>query len=240
MNTTGNTDTSRINTGDTNSSLPTIEISLRDGKGSSLNRRLRKEGLIPSIVYHKGEVSLNASVVYKDFYRIASQSTSSQVFLLKSNDQRFDGKTCLVKEIQKDFLKNKVLHVDFQTLKDDEQITVRVPIHVKGEATGVKNEGGILTVLMHDLGVTCLPRQIPKDLIINVAELKLGESIHASDIELPSGVSLDDDAHETIVSVVAVRVVEETPVADAAATPEAAAAPAAEAAGAADKKDKKK
>ncbi len=229
---------------ETNSSLPVIEISSRDVKGSSQNRRLRNEGLIPSIVYHKGEESLNATVVYKDFYRVASQSTSSQVFLLKSGDNRLNGKSCLVKEVQKDFLKNKVLHVDFQTLKDDEEITVRVPIHVKGEATGVKNEGGILTQVIHDLGVTCLPRHIPKDIVVDVTELKLGASIHASDIVLPAGVALDDDPHETIVSVVAIRVVEETTAttATAAAKPEAAAAAGAASAPAADadKKDKKK
>lgn len=229
---------------ETNSTLPVIEIEPRERTGSSNNRRIRTEGLIPSIVYHKGETSVNASVLYKEFYRTASQSTSSQVFLLKSSDARFNGKSCIVKEVQRDFLKGKVLHVDFQTLKDDEQITVRVPIHVKGEAYGVKNDGGILSVAVHDLGVTCLPRQIPKEFILDVTELKMGGSIHASDIVLPEGVELDDDAHETIVSVVAVRVVEEAPAAAAAAaTPEGAAAatPAAAAPAAdADKKDKKK
>lgn len=232
--------------------LPIIEVLPRESTGTSSNNRLRNEGLIPSVIYHKGEASINASVVYRDFYKVASQSTSSQVFQLKSQDSRFNGKTCLVKEIQKDFLKGKLLHIDFQSLKDDEEISVRIPVHVKGEAHGVKNEGGILAVAMHDLGVSCLPRQIPKEIIVDVTELKLGASIHASEIALPAGVKLKDDGHETIVSVVAVRIVEETPAADAAATategaaPGAAApaaAPAADAqaaAGAADKKDKKK
>ena len=213
-------------------SLPIIEVQPRLVKGSSSVRSLRNQGLVPSVIYQRGEESLDASVSYKDFARVAAQSTSSQVFLLKSQDKRFDGRTCIVKEVQKDYLKNKVLHVDFQSLKDDEEITVRVPIHIKGEAYGVKNEGGILTIAIHDLGVTCLPRQIPKEVVLDVSELRLGKSIHASDVVLPEGVALDDDPQETLVSVVAVRLVEETPAtaavgeeaADAAAGAEAAAA----------------
>lgn len=228
-------------------SLPTLEIHPREKTGTSNVRRMRKEGLIPSVVYHRGEESLDSAVVYKEFAKVAGQATSSQVFLLKSSDKRFDGKTCLVKDVQKDFLKNSVLHVDFQSLKDDEEITVRVPIHVVGEAYGVKNEGGILTVAIHDVGVTCLPRQIPKEFKVDVSELKLGGSIHASDIALPAGVKLDDDPEETIASVVAIRAAEETTTAAAtegeAAEGAAAAAPAGAAAPAAagdDKKDKKK
>lgn len=227
--------------------MPTIEIEPREGKGSSNSRRLRSQGLIPSIVYHRGEESVDGSLSYKEFVRVASQSTSSQVFMLKSSDKRLDGRTCLVKDIQKDFLKNKVLHVDLQSLKDDEEITVRIPVHVKGDATGVKNEGGILSVAIHDLGVACLPRQIPKQITIDVTELALGKSIHAADVELPAGVKLIDDPEETIVSVIAVRVVEEAPVAEAAepaaeggeAAPAAADAKAAAPAAGAEK-DKKK
>ena len=223
--------------------LPVIEIQAREEKGTRANNRLRKEGLIPSIVYHRGEESLKGVVTSKDFMRVASQSKSSQVFSIKSSDSRFNGKTCLVKEIQRDFLKGRVLHVDFQSLKDDEEISVRVPIRIVGEAYGVKNDGGILTVSVHDLGVSCLPRLIPSEILVDVADLHLGKGIHASDIVLPPGVNLEDDAHETIVSVVAVRVVEETPAtptAEEAAAGAAAAAPAAGAAAAApEKKDKK-
>lgn len=236
-------------------SLPTIEIEARTAKGTRANNRLRSQGQIPSIVYHRGEKSLDGSINYNQFLKVAGHATSSQVFSLKSSDKHLDGRSCLVKEVQRDYVKNRVLHVDLQSLKDDEVISVRIPIHIKGEAFGVKNEGGILTVAVHDLGVRCLPRQIPKEVLIDVTDLHINKSIHASDITLPSGVQLDDDPHETIVSVVTIRIVEETPAtptaedaaAAAAAGAEGAAAPgaapaggAAPAAGAAgDKKEKK-
>jgi large subunit ribosomal protein L25 len=230
----------------TENSLPIIEIEARSSRGSSASNRYRNQGFIPSIVYHRGEQSLNGLLSYNQFTKIASTATSSQVFALKSKDSHLNGRTCLVKDVQKDFINGKVLHVDLQSLKDDEVISVRIPIHTKGEAYGVKNEGGILSVAVHDLGVRCLPRQIPREIIVDVSELKLNKSIHASDISLPAGVELDDDPHETIVSVVTVRVVEETPATptaeEAAAAATTAAAPGATpaAAPAADKKEKKK
>lgn len=226
------------------SSLPTIEIEARTERGTRANNRFRAQGLIPAVMYHRGEQSIDGVVVYRDFAKIASQSTSSQVFILKSKDARFDGRSALVKEVQRDFLNDKVLHVDLMSLKDDEEISVRVPVVIKGEAFGVKTEGGILTVSCHDVGVSCLPRLIPRQIVIDVTDLKLGKSIHASDLALPEGVSLDDDAEETIVSVVAIRVVEEaapTSVADeAVAAAAAATAGGAGASGAAPAAEKKK
>ncbi|MCO6430015.1 MAG: 50S ribosomal protein L25 [Deltaproteobacteria bacterium] len=230
----------------TSSSIPVIEVKPRQEIGTRANNRLRAQGLIPTVVYHRGEESLNAAVSQREFLRIASTSKSSQVFALQSSDSRLNGKTAIVKDIARDFVKGQVLHVDFQSLKEDEEIVVEVSIKITGEAYGVKNENGILTVAVHEIAVRCLPRQIPSEITIDVSDLHVGQSIHAGDVPLPAGVKLADDAEETIISVVAMRVAEEAaPAATAgAATTEgegaaaAAAAPAADA-GAAAKKDKK-
>jgi large subunit ribosomal protein L25 len=213
----------------------TIEVTKREGKGTPESRRMRKQGLIPSVVYSKGGAATPVKVSYKEFVKVASVSRVSQVFTLKSDVPEINNRPALVKEIQRDYLKNLITHVDFQALREDEEIRVRVPIKVKGEAPGVKTDGGILTIVNREIGVRCLPRAIPGEIGVDVSTLGLNESIHARQVPLPSGVVLTDDPDETIVSVVTVRAIEEeAPAAAAAVTAEGAeGAAAAGAAGAA-------
>ena len=101
------------------------------------------------------------------------------------------------------------MHVDFQTLKDDEEITIEVPVKLVGEAPGVKVQAGVLTLVTHEIYVTCLPKNIPSQIEVDISSLGLGQSIHVSDVKLAAGVTVVDDPHETIVSVVASRAAEE-------------------------------
>lgn len=205
----------------------TIEIQKRTETGSTANNRFRKAGFIPSIMYHRHEPSLPVLLPQKEFILLAKQAKISQVFTCKSKDKELDGKAVIVKEIQKDYVGNKLLHVDLQILKDDEEITVHVPLTFVGEAPGVKLDGGILTVVAHDIAVSCLPKAIPAFIEVDVSGVHLGKSIHANELKLPPNVKLGGNEDETIVSVVAVRQVVEEAAPAAAATPEAAAAAAA-------------
>jgi len=157
---------------------------------------------------------------------LAKKARLSQVFTFKSESPALNGKSAIVKEVQQDYLKGKVLHVDFQTLRDDEEITIDVPVRVVGEAPGVKLDGGVLTLVTHEVQVTCLPKNIPSVVDVDVSSLGLGQSIHASDLKFAEGVTLSDDPHETIVSVIIPRAVEEATAAPVAGAP-AAGAPAA-------------
>jgi large subunit ribosomal protein L25 len=170
-------------------------------------------------------------VPYKEFTMMAKKARLSQVFTFKSSSSALNGKAAIVKEVQQDYLKGKVLHVDFQTLKDDEEITVDIPVILVGEAPGVKVENGILTLVTHEVSVTCLPKFIPSQINVDISALGLGESIHGGDLKLPEHVVLSDDPHETIVSVVAPRAAEDEKAATAPGAEGAtAAAPAADAA----------
>lgn len=213
-----------------------FEIESRSQLGGSANNRLRRSGLLPTIVYSHGEPSIASSVNYRDFVLLASRVRSSQIFTLKSKDSSLDGKAVVVKDIQRDSLKGTLLHVDFQALKENEAISVRVPLMIKGEPVGVKLDGGILTVLFHEIGIRCLPRLIPDVIDLDVSALKVGQSLHASDLVLAEGVELDDDPSETLASVVMPKAVEEVAAPAAgeavAAEGEAAAGAAAPAAGA--------
>ena len=207
------------------------------GKGGS--KRCRREGFIPAVAYHRAEKAIPVKVPYKEFTLLAKKARRSQVFTFKSESSALNGKVAIVKDIQQDYVKGRVLHVDFLTLKEDEAIRVEVPVKIVGESPGVKNQGGILAIVTHEVGVKCLPKNIPSAVEVDISSLNLGQSIHGSDLKFVAGVELDDDAEETIVSIVASRAGEESaaatgdaaaPAADAkAAAPAAGKAPAAKA-----------
>ncbi|HMO01854.1 MAG TPA: 50S ribosomal protein L25 [Oligoflexia bacterium] len=191
--------------------IPVVEIVPRSVAGSSHARRARKDGMIPAVVYHRAEASFSALLSERDFVKIASQRSSSQVFELRSTDSKVDKRSAIVKAIQKDRLTGKLTHVDFLALKDDEEINISIPLHVQGESVGVKNDGGILSVLKHEVEVACLPRAIPRFLSIDVSALGIGDSIHGGDLTMPAGVRLVDSPEETLVTVVQPRAEEEQP-----------------------------
>lgn len=216
-----------------------IDLESRPLTGSKENRRLRKNGSIPAVLYHRGESSLNATLSEKQFVQYATRSNSTQLFTTRSAESTLNSRSLLVKEIQLDGLKGKVLHVDFQVLSDNEEIHLSVPLVLTGEAPGVKLDGGIINVVAYELEVSCLPRLIPESIAVDISELRLSQSIHAKAVKLPEGVTLKGDENQTIVTIVAAKAAEEaavtpgaaaaegaTPAADGA-TPAAAAAPAA-------------
>jgi large subunit ribosomal protein L25 len=183
----------------------TLQIQSRSEVGSSVARRLRKTGIIPAIVYHRGEESIPASLNQKEFLQLASKAKFTQIFHLKSDDSRLNNRSVLVKEVMKNFQTDTVLHVDFQALKDDEMVQVAVSIRLIGDAPGVKVDGGILSFISHELLVMCLPKAIPSELVVDVSHLHIGQSIHAGDVKLPTGVNLAAEPEETIVTVVSSR-----------------------------------
>ena len=198
-----------------------LEINKRGEIGAMASKRLRNEGFIPTIVYHRGEASIAGTVSYKDFVKLAVQAKVSQVFLLKSSDKGLDGRSAIVRDIQKDAVSGKPIHVDFQALKDDEEISITIPLHFIGEAIGVKIEGGSLSVHTHDIEVSCLPKDIPLTIQVDVTDLKLNSHMHAHELKLPTGVRLKSKKDLPIVSVVIIK--EEEVATPAAATAEGAA-----------------
>lgn len=217
----------------------TIEVERRTETGSAGSNRIRRAGRIPAIVYSRGEQSLPLSFGYNDFMKLAKRARSSQIFALKSGDKDLDGRSVVVKEIQQNYVSGQVLHVDFQSLHASEEITVGIQIKFNGEAVGVKIEGGILTVSLRELMVTCVPSLIPEFVEVDISELGIGDGISAGEIELPEGVSLDGSPGESVVSVVAARKEEESEEAEAAAEGEEGAAAAAEKGAETEKEDAK-
>ena len=186
---------------DNSSTSFSVEVQPRVGFGRSVNNAFRKTGWTPCVVYNKSEGSIPAAVVTKDFVKLAKKAKPSQVFHLTSKDSKLNGKSALVREIQKEPLSGSVLHIDFQWLKDDEQVTLNIPLKLVGEAYGVKTDGGILNIQAHEIKVACFPKNIPSEILVTITHLKIGENLHARDIQLPEGVQLRSHKDDPILSV---------------------------------------
>lgn len=178
-----------------------IEVTRREDLGKGASRRFRRQKLLPVIIYHKGTPSVPGYISYDDFVHLGERAKVSQIFLLKSDDKEINGRPALVRDIQKDYVKGKLLHVDFLALKEDEEISVQVALSFVGEAVGVKTEGGLMTASLHELEVSCLPKDIPTEIVVNVSGMRLNDSIHAGDIDLPKGVTLITGSDEPVVSI---------------------------------------
>ncbi len=201
----------------------------RAGRGKGPARRLRQQGLIPAVVYgRKGEpkhLALDPAALLK---AIETPHKFNTLLTLKvDGGENF----VLFKDYQVDPVTRRLLHADFLEVKLDEPVKVEVPVSIVGKAVGTA-EGGILSVATHDIVVKALPTKIPLKIEVDVTELKIGASIHISELKAPEGCAFVYQA-DIVIAFVAIPEKEEV-VAVAAAVPgaEGAAAPAAGAPGA--------
>lgn len=211
-----------------------LTVTTREGTGRSASRRLRKAEKIPAILYGKHTKPENLAVNGPEFVKLRKEIGGKAALIELKRDA---GPTALsfLQEIQRDPITDKYLHLDLQEVKENEKMVISVAIHVVGEAYGVKTEGGILETAAHRLRIRCLPKDLPDFIEVNVAELKVGEAIHVSELKSIAGVEFLDDKNQTVVLCVEppAEEVAATPAADAAAAPAEGAAAAAPAAGAA-------
>lgn len=204
-----------------------LTVSTREGTGRSASRRLRKAEKIPAILYGKHTKPENLAVNGPEFVKLRNEIGGKAALI---ELKREAGATALsfLQEIQRDPITDKYLHLDLQEVKENEKMIINVSIHVVGEAYGVKTEGGILETASHRLRIRCLPKDLPDFIEVNVAELKVGETIHVSELKPLAGVEFLDDKNQAVVICVEppAEEVVEAPVAAAAPADGAAAAPA--------------
>jgi large subunit ribosomal protein L25 len=170
------------------------------GKGSA--RALRRQGLIPAVLYGPKRESIPLNVSTLDLDKIYKASGTEQVILnLKIEDSGIQNATAVVKEVQVSPVTGQYLHIDFCEISLNEEITVNVPVEVTGRSKGVER-GGFLQVVSHQLEISCLPIDMPDKIQIDVTSLDIGDSIHIGDIELKDRVRVSGDAGITVVTVV--------------------------------------
>jgi large subunit ribosomal protein L25 len=173
-----------------------LTASPRTASGSRAAGRLRREGLIPAVVYGHGADPKSVSVVHRELRAALSTEAGSNALL----DLEVDGEAvlALVKEMQRDAVRNVVTHVDFIRVSRDEAVTVEVPIHFEGEASEVTSGGGTLDQQLFNLTVTAKPGDIPSAITVDVSGMTIGDSVRVGDLSLPAGVTTDVDAEEAV------------------------------------------
>ncbi len=209
-----------------------LKAEKREESGKGAARKLRAAGRVPAVLYGHGVGPIPVSVDAKDLFHLLHGSAGTNVLV----DLQVDGAEhlSLPREIQRDHVRGRYLHVDFLAVRRDENVTVSVPVRVVGESPGVK-AGGVIEHHLWELQVECLPGDVPDGIQADVSQLQVGDSLRVADLVPPRGVTVLTPLEESVVSVVIpqVRVVEEVEAApeeaEEAAAEEGEAAPAAEA-----------
>jgi len=179
-----------------------LTISRRDGTGKQAAKRLRREGGVPGILY--GGAAPEAVIVDpRAVLRIihGHEGTTQLLTLKADGGGRGATRMAVIRELQFDPVSEKLLHVDLQEVSADRPITVRVAVHPVGEAVGVKDQQGILNLVLHELDVSCLPGQIPERIDADVAALHIGEVLTVGDLRVPDGVRILNDRGQAVVTV---------------------------------------
>ncbi len=219
----------------------------RHDQGKGASRRLRRAGKVPAVLYGGDGEPRNITLDHQQLLTlIGNEKFYSSIISVNVEAQ---GQPAIVRDVQMHPARNAVVHVDLQRVLENEKLKIHLPIHFKGEAVapGVKTQGGIVSHLIQDVEVSCLPKDLPEFLELDLSGMNLNETLHLSDVPLPAGVTLPELAHRNpvAVSVHSPRVAEPEPeavaaVAEGAVAVPATAAPAATEGAAAAKKEEPK
>jgi large subunit ribosomal protein L25 len=205
-----------------------LKVATRAQTGRSASRRLRKVNRIPAILYGKHSDPEKLSVEVPEFTRLLKSVAGRALLIELARDDKAEKALSFLQEVQRDPITDRFLHVDLHEVKAEEKFEIRVPVHVVGEAFGVKNQSGVLEIASHVLRVRCLAKDLPEAIEVDVTALNVGETIKVGELKPVDGVMFLDDKGQPVVACVepVAEIVQEAPVA--AATAEgAAAAPAA-------------
>jgi large subunit ribosomal protein L25 len=178
-----------------------LTVQRRDGRGKAAAKRLRREGRVPAVLYGAVSEPLPLSVAPKDVQRVLHAHASGGVLVALRFPGEAEARTAVVRELQFDPVRETLLHVDLQAVRMDEEITVEVPVRVVGEAAGVKEQSGILQLLLRTVEVACLPTLIPERLDADVSALRIHDVLTVAGLKLPEGVRVTTPANQPVVTV---------------------------------------
>jgi large subunit ribosomal protein L25 len=179
-----------------------LTIKRREGTGKEIAKRLRRAGVVPAIVYGgtKTEtVSLDPKAVLR---MIHGHEGTTQLLSLKFEGETGNGaRLAIIRELQFDPVSDVLLHVDLQEVSADRAITVRVAVRPMGEAAGVRDQKGILNLVLHELEVSCLPTAIPQRIDADVSALMIGDVLTVRELVAPAGVRILNDPGQAVATV---------------------------------------
>ncbi len=198
-----------------------IKATKRDVSGKQVNG-LRRAGRLPAVIYGRHTEPVNISMDAHDAGLVLGKIGSSSLVTIEVDGKEYPS---LVRERQRDYIKNRLIHVDFMAVSLTEKIRAEVRIELSGVSPAVKDSDAVLVTGLHTLSVECLPADLPDHVTVDISPLvKVGDGIHVRDVSLGDKVQILDDPDEMIVNATYAKIEVEAPVA----APEAAVVPEAE------------
>ncbi len=189
-----------------------VQATSRSVLGKGASRRLRRENLVPGILYGADEDPQPINLKHNEVLKYLQNDQFYSNLLMVSVDGKEPVRSVL-RDVQRHPYKQQILHLDFQRVVAGAELTLTVALNFLNEEAcyGVKTEGGMITHNESEVAIACLPRHIPDNIEIDMTDLKIGDSVHLSDLKLPEGVRLtdliegDDDSDRAVASVIASR-----------------------------------
>ncbi|MEO2068396.1 MAG: 50S ribosomal protein L25 [Desulfurobacteriaceae bacterium] len=173
-----------------------LKATRREKTGKGVARKLRREGLLPAVIYGGGRPeATHIAVPASDIRKLKHHHG-----LIKL-DIEGEERMCILKDIQYNWLGDVLIHVDFQEIKMDETITTVVELEFVGTPVGVSEEGGVLEIMKREVEIETLPNNIPEKLVVDISNLRAGDALHVGDLPTPEGVKIVDNPEETVVVV---------------------------------------
>lgn len=180
-----------------------LNADIREEVGTRKSTRLRWAGFIPAIVYG-GKKPQAIKISRKEMIKFLHEHKGENVIIdLRVGEHAKAAKdnTVMIKDIQYDPVSEEIIHLDFNHISLTKTITVKVPVEIKGEAPGIKLDGGVLEHVLWELEIECLPKDLPKFLEADISSLKIGDAVHVKDLKVPEGVKVKHISEAIVLSV---------------------------------------
>ncbi|WP_100405935.1 50S ribosomal protein L25/general stress protein Ctc [Bacillus solitudinis] len=175
-----------------------LKANPRNDLRGSATRKVRKEGYVPGILYGNKIESQPVSVESVEFIKMVREVGKNGLFSLDVNGKAKH--QVMIHDLQRDPIKNEYTHIDFFEVDMTSEIVAEVAVHLSGEAPGA-NEGGVVSHLLYNLSVRCLPSEIPEEITVDISSLNIGDSIQVADIRKTMKVEITNEDEETIVTI---------------------------------------
>jgi large subunit ribosomal protein L25 len=173
-----------------------LNAEVRDVKGKGASRRLRRDDKVPAVMYGADKDAVMLTLEHDALYhQVKNEAFYSSI--LNVNIAGRGQEQAVLRDIQMHPYKPRIAHLDLQRVSATEKIRMRVPLHFLNQeiAPGVKQQGGIVAHLMSEIDITCLPKDLPEFLTVDMANVELNQSVHLSDIKMPDGVAITSLTH---------------------------------------------
>ena len=179
--------------------------------GSAVSRKLRRQQMVPAIVYSSGEKSIPLSLDIKSAEKYSKKEYDNKIFTFKSDSKDLNDLKVLKKDVSYHTLTRKPLHIDFFSLDMNKKVRIHVEVNFTGKAKGVKESNGILNIIRRNIEIECLPNEIPESFSIDVSPLDINQNFHVSDLKIPEKIKLITDKKASLCGVAEISEEESKP-----------------------------